>query len=262
MATIAENINRAITVLDDIKKSISDNGVSMADNPAAEEYPERIASVHDAGVKSAYDAFWDTFQDNGARKSYEYAFKGPCWTLDIMRPKYDITFDYSYGARGIFYGNTNLTDFQAWLDGCGIAFNSKTANNMDYVFYNCSNLETIDVIDCSGAYSLYDTFYWCKKLKTIGLLKLRASGNNTFSYTFSGCSNLENLTVEGYIGGNGLDLSACTKLTHDSLVSVINALMDRTSATSTYSIKIGSANKAKLTDEEIAVALAKGWVIN
>ena len=51
-------------------------------------------------------------------------------------------------------------------------------------------------------------------------------------------------------------------LNHDTLVRVINALYDYSTAGGSYTLSLGAYNLAKLTDEEIAVGTAKGWVIN
>ena len=60
-----------------------------------------------------------------------------------------------------------------------------------------------------------------------------------------------------------VNLSPATKLTHDSLVTIINSLADIT-ATATENpktLKLGATNAAKLSAEEIAIATAKGWTV-
>lgn len=67
-----------------------------------------------------------------------------------------------------------------------------------------------------------------------------------------------------------LDLSKSTKLTHESLIDVINNLYD---LNLTYnvanggtlyrqSLVLGSTNLAKLTEDEIAIATNKGWNVS
>ena len=64
-----------------------------------------------------------------------------------------------------------------------------------------------------------------------------------------------------------LVLSTCTKLTHDSLMNVINGLYDLNLTYNvagggtlyTQTLNLGATNKAKLTAEEIAIATNKGW---
>lgn len=50
------------------------------------------------------------------------------------------------------------------------------------------------------------------------------------------------------------------KLTHDSLMNVINNLYDiKSKGVKTQTLQLGNRNKAKLTAEEIAIATNKGW---
>ena len=56
-----------------------------------------------------------------------------------------------------------------------------------------------------------------------------------------------------------IDFSSCTNLTHDSLMSIINNL---TTKTSTTKLTLGATNLAKLSDEEIAIAVNRGWTLN
>lgn len=74
---------------------------------------------------------------------------------------------------------------------------------------------------------------------------------------FIGCPELTNIT------GNpnfkvSFDLSPCPKLTHDSLMVIINGLQTVTTA---QTLTLGATNLAKLTDEEKKVATDKGWTI-
>lgn len=67
-----------------------------------------------------------------------------------------------------------------------------------------------------------------------------------------------------------LNLSNSTNLTHDSLMNVINGLYDLNLTYNvagggtlyTQKLKLGSTNLAKLTDDEIAIATAKGWTVS
>jgi hypothetical protein len=81
----------------------------------------------------------------------------------------------------------------------------------------------------------------------------------SFSNTFSGCIALENLTMGGTIGQNGFNVSESTKLTHDSLMSIINCLEAKTEGT--WAVTLGTTNLAKLTDAEKAIATQKGWTL-
>lgn len=72
------------------------------------------------------------------------------------------------------------------------------------------------------------------------------------------CSALKDLTLTGILNCDDFNLSTCTALTVDSLMSVINALVDLTGQSSKRLI-LGSANLAKLSEEQKAVATSKNW---
>ncbi len=61
----------------------------------------------------------------------------------------------------------------------------------------------------------------------------------------------------------GVSLVNCKKLTKACLLDIINKLADVTEETeTTYTIILGAINLAKLTEEEIAIATAKGWTVS
>ena len=55
-----------------------------------------------------------------------------------------------------------------------------------------------------------------------------------------------------------IDFSTNSKLTHDSLLSIINNL---STVSTTQTLTIGSTNLAKLSSDEIVIATNKGWTV-
>lgn len=141
------------------------------------------------------------------------------------------------------------------------------APNMDFskawdaqgIFSYCNNLVSIGRLVSSGVTHWNSAFAGCSKLVTIESIDL--SNAKSVAYMFTNCSALTNLTINGTINTTSLDLSPCPLLTHESLMSVINALTNKTSDTSStvWTIKLGSENLAKLTDEEKLIMENKGW---
>lgn len=87
----------------------------------------------------------------------------------------------------------------------------------------------------------------------------KRSSMNPFFYA----TNLEIIEEMGIIKGKDFNVSKCKKLTIDSLMVIINALYDyvgNNDATE-QTCTIGEVNLAKLTEEQIAVATSKGWVL-
>lgn len=114
----------------------------------------------------------------------------------------------------------------------------------DRVIVNMSNTTA-----CTGMFAssgIYDL--------TITSTATTTWNTNMFSYA----QNLENLEVIGVIAKT-FSVAQSTILTHDSLMNLINALYDYSGSTDTYKIQLGSANLAKLTDEEKTLIQSKGW---
>lgn len=150
--------------------------------------------------------------------------------------------------------------------------------NTSYMFQMANNLTTLDLtkLDMSNVTNMSYMFYLCRNLTDLDLSNIDVSKANIISYMFYSCTNLTNLKFfknlgKGYTrtmnntGDYKLDLSTSTKLTHDSLMSVINNLYDLniTYGGTLYrqQLVLGSTNKAKLTDDEIAIATNKGWTV-
>jgi hypothetical protein len=216
------------------------------------------------GKKAQYDEFWDTYQRNGTRKVYYSAFK--YWRPAAFAPKYDLrptnasSMFESFGAQEF----AEKCDLVERLAECGITLDTSQCENLDTMFYS-SYMTRIGTIDARGTTkSLSGLFYNMYYLETIEKFIIKEDGTTVFTNTtIYSCSKLKNLTIEGVIGTNGLYLSNCKQLTHDSLMSVINALQDKTTDTSgtTWKITLGSDNIAKLTEDELEIIEKKGWQV-
>jgi hypothetical protein len=92
------------------------------------------------------------------------------------------------------------------------------------------------------------------------------------NYTFHGCSGLTTLigdtTLEEVLENNigclnglpvGTPLNHCTLLQRNSLRALINGLAE---VETTQTLTLGAALRAKLTEEDIAIATAKNWSIS
>ena len=172
----------------------------------------------------------------------------------------------------MFYNCSSLTEIPL-LD-------TSSVTNMDSMFNGCSSLTTIPQLDTSSVTSMPSMFSDCSSLTTIP--QLDASKVNDINSTmFLNCTKLADFgglkdlgkaytnTIKNYAYYR-LNLSSCTSLTHDSLINVINNLYDLNltydvangGTLYTQSLVLGSTNKAKLTNEEIAIATSKGWTVS
>ena len=141
------------------------------------------------------------------------------------------------------------------------------------MFYSSNYLKYVQGFDTSNVTTMYSMFTYCQNLVTVP--KLNASKVVMVSNMFGDCRNLTNLgglenlgqaydtTKSANYSSYKLDLSGSNKLTHDSLMNVINNLYDiKSKGCNPQSLVLGSTNLAKLTSEEIAIATEKGWTVS
>ena len=145
--------------------------------------------------------------------------------------------------------------------------------NMTNMFHSCSSLETIPLLNTSKVTSGYNMFNSCASLKTIPKLNFESMTN--ISSFLSGANNVVNIggfenlgaayltTAAADYSYYRLDLRDCSKLTHESLMNVINNLYDiKTKGCKAQSLRLGATNLAKLSEDEIAIAQNKGWNVS
>ncbi len=195
----------------------------------AEKFEVIADEVYEKGKKAEYDKFWDSFQNYGKRTNYQDGFAGKGWNDTTFKPKYDIV---PVGNLGRAFQETELTDLVEVLKQYGRKLNTSqvsTFSNTFYYSYYLTSIPEIDARATTESSPFSSTFSDCKKLKTIEKLILKDDGSQSFSNTFSKCDELENIVIEGVIGKNGFNVSACTKLSSASIVSIIEALSETTS---------------------------------
>lgn len=183
---------------------------------------------------------------------------------------------------------TKVTSMQSMFAGCLALlnlditnFNTSIVTNMASMFNNCKSLQTLDlsklsterVTDvgsmfsgCSADITLTNksntrltkanamfNVYYGTSIDLSGF-SLRNSTNNDNFITVA--PNLVNFKAPSNINKH-INILA-TNLSVDSLMSIINNLM---SVSVTQTLELGAVNLAKLTDEQIAIAVNKNWTV-
>lgn len=247
-----------------VKLNTTDGGevIFTPDDGSDAGYDVGYSEGFDAGKKAEYDAFWDIVQLNGNRTYYAHAFSGSGWNVDSFYPKYDIICG-KLGMNEMFtnFGNTagyrqlEPFDLESRLQELGVTLDTSLGTAATSMFSN-ANIGAVPELDFTGCSTLNAVFS-SSKIHTIRKIKVKET--LTYTSVFNGCYEMTNLTFDGIIGQNGLNVSPCTKLTHDSLMSIINCLQTKTSGT--WTVTLGDTNLAKLTDAEKAIATQKGWTL-
>lgn len=151
--------------------------------------------------------------------------------------------------NAMFYQNNNLSELNI------TGWDTSKVTNTQNLFSTCPKLKDIIELNLSSSTNVYNVLYKCKVLENFGGFKDLGKGYTQKS------SNYANYK---------LDLSTCTSLTHDSLMNVINKLYDLNltydvangGTLYTQQLVLGVDNLAKLTEEEVAIATNKGWVVS
>ena len=227
---------------------------------------ENEQRVYEAGKKSEYDAFWDNFQQNGNRTIYNSAF-GCCWNKDNFKPKYSIR---PTNAYQMFYNNAgSYIDIgevaEDYFDALGIEIDFSKATNTMYGV--CAlHAKRFKKLDFSSSTSTNGLFYThsssvnvtncVEEIDEFVSSEITAYGNGTFQHA----TWLREIRFTGVIATGDFNVQWCQLLSHGSLMSIINALADKTGDTSkTWTATLGATNLAKLTIEEKEIAYNKGW---
>ena len=227
------------------------------------DMPEKVDEVYKAGRGS----FWDSFQLKGSRTDYASAFQGynSYWDENNFYPKYDLV--CVGDASKMFYAwengkGTQNMDLKQRLEECGVVLDTSRATSLTSAFNYCkiTVIPTIDMSSLTGdaAKQIFANSWGA----THTIEKVIVNENVTPNNWFLNAEGLENITFEGVLGKT-MNISSCTKLTHESIMSILNVLKDYSEDTSgtTYTLTLGTTNLAKLTDAEKAIATQKGWTL-
>ena len=244
-----------------------------------EEMITGVAEVYDAGVENALSPIRERLINRGEELSESADVEEITGCIDELKLLSDLSsfayFFYNEARLSIFpnlkykdtskaksfqsmffncgslttvhlFDTSNGTNFNAMFNYCSSLttvplFDTSNGTNFGGMFSKCSKLTTIPQFDTSNGIEFSNMFYNCTSLTTI--TELNVSKNKKFSNTFYNCTNLQNITFVGTININGLSLSHSTQLTHYSLMSLINALADKSGTTgTTWKVTIGSTN--------------------
>lgn len=181
------------------------------------------------GIQTAYDDFWDRYQQNGKRTGYLCAFCESGWNTETFKPKYDIKPTTAYMMFRNFNRVTGSTpiDMVELCEKQGIVFDTSKITTGTYIFQNAniSRLGTISLISMSAFENI---FLQCSNLITIEELDFGTTGKQIWYTVFNGCKKLANINSAKGVIGQSANLSECP-LTAQSIKNIVNALSSTTS---------------------------------
>ena len=141
--------------------------------------------------------------------------------------------------------------------------------SMSYAFHLTSNLKSLKGLN-DRVSNMFYTFR--EALSNVEYLDIDFTNTTTINYLYTcGTNNiLTDINLTGTIGSIMDSTSSnhpkffdkFTALSVDCLVKILNALVDYSSDSTTYTLTLGSVNLAKLNSEQIKIATDKGWTLN
>lgn len=231
-------------------------------------YSVGVTDGTEAGKQAEYDAFWDSYQANGTRTDYRYAFGGGMstgWNKENFKPKYDVKpssrADYMFAQTQTQENSNNRISMKELEEELGITFDFSKVTNATGMFRQSffKELNAIDLSNCGTVTFLCQSESTASRgVERIERLIFKKAFTHNGGPPFGNCVNLAHIGFEGTIDCNTLDLSPCP-LDHESLLAFVNCLVDKTGVTGTWSATLGSTNLAKLTEDEKTIATGKGW---
>jgi hypothetical protein len=194
--------------------------------------------------------------------------------LDIANINFNTSQQYLLNANRMFSGVEGKFPIIDTINNCDCDYmyaytNLENVTGLKYtncsvlgMFSGCHLLNKLD-IDITGSIEYYGSGYWvemtfienCVVLNELSQLDVQRFHVKSFDLR-------SNVALEHFGGLKGatenIDISTCVLLTRDSLVNIINSLGTPGSVRYLY---LNEAHFAKLTDEDLAIASRKGWII-
>ena len=267
--TLKANISRAYTM-------IQNKGGTIPTNKNTQNLSSAISTIQGGG--SGTDYFVDSISSNNYK------------AIKLIKSIPPITVGNNVTSMQELFSNCSSLNTISLLDTSKVTnmtgmfktcislttvplLDTSKVTKMQEMFSGCSALTTIPLLDTSSVTNMTSIFKTCTSLTTIPLLDTSSITN--IWRIFNNCSNIENIggfqnlgnayskTASANTYQYELSLSKLTKLTHDSLMNVINNLYDiATKGCKAQKLTLGTDNMAKLTAEEIAIATNKGWTVS
>ena len=157
---------------------------------------------------------------------------------------------------GLFYECSSLTSVPQ--------MDTRNVQNMAYMLSGCSSLTSVPQMDTKNVRDMSSMLGYCNSLTSIPLLDCSSVTNTSAPFAYGSLDKLTDLGgfKDLKVSWSSNFLERVPNATVESLMNVINNLYDLTAnGLSGKTLKFGTTNLNKLTDEQKAVAVNKGWTL-
>lgn len=261
-----DNVEVTINAIEDLDNELDTYNEEITEQTATIENIVETLKSKGLTIGAEYDRFWDSFQNYGKKTNYMYAFAGDGWTEQTLKPKYIIKpidtsastrraiamFTYLNRSGDTYFDMDELCkklDFSQIISAQNMFANAQV-KNITVDFSNCTTIQGCFSAGDGGAVNNI----------TLKVSEKCTNMSNVFYYQSTYLTDLK-FTDDSVINSSQIDLKRATNLTHESLMSIINALKDYSGTSTTMTIALGETNINKLSDSEKAIASGKGWTL-
>lgn len=217
-----------------------------------------IENSFDEGKQEQWSIIWDAIQNKGLRTDYSSAFNNSTWDNTSFKPKYNMKPIY---APGIISNSGIEGDLREVLKNANVSLDFSECTRFDNAFKDSkiTHVGIIDLSNVTASYAAANIFYNAKFL--VEIEKLISTDKIVYNGTFFGCNELEILIVEGIIAENGFNVEWSTKLSKESILSIINALSSETTGLTVTISKTAKENAFTEEEWETIIATKPNWNI-
>lgn len=167
------------------------------------------------------------------------------------------------------FDTQNVTTMESMFNKCSkiqhldlSSFNTGNVTDMDSMFMDCRALETLNVLsfNTSKVVRMLRMFAACMKIQELDLSSFDMSSVTNITGIFDSCNKLT--TLRGAMKGIKISfsLSYSNLLTRESILEIFNNVADITGGAAQV-ITLHKEAKARLSEEDIAIATSKGWTV-
>ena len=234
-------------------KTITKNGVYNATDDNLDGYGQ--VEVETSGGVDINDYFATTLSTDGqmSNKHWQVYFKKlPPVTISGTSAE-NLFYNFTLSEHPDISANNQITNINGLFYYARITevkpFDTSKCTTAESLFGYCSFLQKIPKLNFENLTLIRSMCNYCTSLEIVG-------GFENLGKAYKTTDGANSLIYE-------LNLSYSKKLTHESLMNVINNLYDIASiGVKTQKLTIGSTNLAKLTAEEIQIATDKGFSVS